>query len=408
MSTTKQDRDSNLEGGFDPRDPKYLDDPYAHYKEMRATCPVSYSERTGFFYLATYEAVRDACRAPADFSSEGTMDFGFGPVSVLNAADDPIHKKQRSLIDLVFTPQRVEKHVPFITQLAESLIDGFYERGKCDVLAEYAFIIPISMIARVLGLPSEDHPYMREVAESALAAVSDPDKNMKPAMELMVGFTQYLTDQVALRQAAMAEGKKPDDLISGLMQAEIDGESLSQEELMMILVLLFIGGHESSMASISNGLFLLHQHPEQRQLLIEDPSLLDNAIEEIIRFTSPGQNIPRVTKHDIAYPDITIPAGSKVSLMLASANRDPGMFDQPDRFDINRPRQELRKHFAFGHGPHACLGSHLARKQVKIAITKFLERMPDYEVDGSMPQVRTMTSNTRNWGQLWLKWDPKK
>jgi cytochrome P450 len=261
--------------------------------------------------------------------------------------------------------RRMEELRPRVAQIATGLLDALPPAGRVDIMAEYAFLLPVFVICELLGVPAED----RDVF-AALSNTMVDDSTQDESMAAMGELGRYLTELVERKR------QQPDDaLISALIEVAEDGDRLSQEELVAMAMLLLIAGHETTVNLIGNGLLALLTHPEQRALLRDRPELLPSAVEEFLRWDSPVHSTPvRFAAEDVEYSGVTIPAGSVVTLSLAAANRDPGRFADAAELRIDR---DAAGHVAFGHGLHHCLGAQLARIEGQEALGLLLARRPE-------------------------------
>lgn len=282
--------------------------------------------------------------------------------------DEPDHRRLRALVQKAFTPRRVEAVASRVETLAEELLDRAAARGGMDLIADYALPIPTTIIAELLGVPAEDRHRFHRWSSRIVAADRSPWATVR-AIPAGLAFVRYLRRLLAERRAT-----ERDDLLGALVRAEADGEGLSEDELVAMAFLLIVAGHETTVNLIGNGALALLDHPDERARLVEDPALLDAAVEELLRFAGPlVLATERYASEDIGVAGVTIPRGELVYVALASANRDEGQFPEPDRLDLAR---EPNRHVAFGHGIHFCLGAPLARLEARIAFGRLLSRFP--------------------------------
>jgi cytochrome P450 len=368
-------------GDFDER---LRSDPYPRYAEVRDAGPVHrvrLADGRRAWLVTRYDealqALTDA-RLSKDFRRLGEagpelvpspqVPAFFAGRSMLNA-DPPDHTRLRTLVSRAFTTRRVEALRGRIQQITDALLDGMAAReGVIDLIATFAFPLPITVIGELLGVPAEDWPMLRGWFTTLLATgpgvAGDPR-----AVEASNGLLRYLLDLLAAKRAAPR-----DDLLSGLIEA-CDGEQrLDEQELVATTFLLIVAGHETTVNLIASGTVALLRHPDQLAALRADPSLVPSAVEELLRYDGPVQHATfRYTTEPVEVGGATIPANQRVLVLLASANRDPSRFDDPDRLDVRRTD---RRHLAFGHGIHFCLGAPLARLEGQIAFTSLLGRFP--------------------------------
>jgi cytochrome P450 len=288
---------------------------------------------------------------------------------MIQQMDPPRHHALRNLLWRAFTPKRVAALEPRVRELARGLIDGFSERGRCDLLHEFATQLPSLVIGELIGIPAERREAFLGWTEALITANPQSEWETNPFALIYQEFGKLLDERRSERR---------DDLISALIDAELDGERLSQEELLGFCFLLVVGGNDTTTNLIANGAVLLARHPEQRAALVSDPSLVPEAVEEILRFDAPTQALPRIAKRDVELRGEKIREGEEVSLIWGSANHDERRFPEPGRFDIYR---DDKRHMALGHGVHFCMGAHLARLEGRVAFEELLARLPDYALD---------------------------
>ncbi|CAL9320475.1 cytochrome P450 family protein [Streptomyces sp. SudanB66_2053] len=357
-------------------------DPYPVYARLRARGPVHrirMPEGGALAWLVVgYEAGRAALTDPrlSKDWSKASPDLPLGAVSSgphMLRADPPDHTRLRRLVAREFTTRRVEELAPRIQKTTDALLDRMLAApdGRADLVEALSFPLPISVICELLGVPDLDRESFRTWSNDAIGA-SDPDVRRAAAASM----AQYL--------GTLVEGKRRqpgEDLMSALIHsADEDGDRLSPEELLGMAWLLLVAGHETTVNLISNGTLALLTHPEQLAALRADPTLMDNAIEEMLRYDGPVETPTfRFTTEPVTIGDTVVPGGGELVLVaLADADRDPTRFPTPDRFDITR---DARGHVAFGHGIHHCLGAPLARLEARIAFGTLLDRCPDLTLD---------------------------
>jgi cytochrome P450 len=374
---------------FNPLAPEFIRDPYPHYERLRSTDPVHVTPHG--MYLASRHAevslvLRDK-RFGKDFVERSKRRYGpkimeepiFRSMSHwMLQQDPPDHTRLRGLVVKAFTARRVEDMRPRIQQVVDQTLDRVAERGRMDLIEDYAFRLPVTIICDMLGIPEEHR-------EAFYSGSRDGGRILDPVpltpTEIAQGNAGNLMAQMYFQQLFELRRRNPgDDLTTQLVQAEENGSKLSNEELTANIILLFGAGHETTVNLIGNGLLALHRNPDQLALLKARPELIANAIEEFLRYDSSVQLTGRVALEDIE--DLggkNIPRGETVLCLLGSANRDPAVYpDQPDRLDITR--QNVRP-LSFGGGIHFCLGAQLARIEAEVAIATLLRRLPDLKLD---------------------------
>jgi cytochrome P450 len=356
--------------------------PYEWYHTMRSTKPVFYDEEYKAWHLFRYADVLRGMSDYATFSSDprATMEWEpEGPDPILASIlrmDPPRHRQLRSLATVAFTPRVVAQMAPRITAITNELLDKVAATGEMDVVRDLAYPLPVTVIAELLGIPTEMREDFKRWSD---ALVSDEDSQgrqelMQELQNMYTYFTQVLEER---RQHPQS------DLISGLLAAEVDGQRLSDIELLGFCALLLVAGNETTTNLIANSILCFDQNPDVVERLRKDPALIPGAVEEALRYLSPVKAMVRFTKAEVTVGDQRIGEKEMVVCWLASANRDELQFPDADRFDIER---EPNRHLAFGHGIHFCLGAPLARLEAKIALTAMLERLPgQWRVPDNVP-----------------------
>ncbi|HEY3677247.1 MAG TPA: cytochrome P450 [Bradyrhizobium sp.] len=374
---------------FNPLSPDFIRDPYPHYERLRATDPVHVNAHGAFVLSRHADAslvMRDK-RFGKDYVERQIRRYGpkvmeepvFRSMSHwMLQQDPPDHTRLRGLVVKAFTARRVEDMRPRIQEVVDQTIDAVIAAGHMDLIEDFAFRLPVTIICDMLGIPEEHREVFYKSSRDG-GRLLDPVP-LTPE-EIKQGNAGNMMAQMYFQQLFELRRKTPgDDLITQLLQAEEDGSKLSNEELTANIILLFGAGHETTVNLIGNGLLALHRNPDQLALLKSNPSLITNAIEEFLRYDSSVQMTGRVTLEDIE--DIggrKIPKGESVLCLLGSANRDPAVYpDRPDRLDITRPNV---RPLSFGGGIHFCLGAQLARIEAEVAISTLLRRLPELKLD---------------------------
>jgi cytochrome P450 len=292
--------------------------------------------------------------------------------------DPPDHERLRRLVSKAFTPRLIERMRPRVQEIADTLLDAVKkkDKGGMDLIDDYAFPLPITVIAELLGVTAEDRNRFREWSDAAVSGDTTQEYVEKILLPHMQAFIAYLR---GLFEEKRRDPK--DDLISALVLAEEAGDKLSEDELLAMVFLLLVAGHETTVNLIGNGTLALLQNPDQLQKLKDDPSLIKPAIEELLRYDGPVEtSTERFAREDVAIGDMVIPKGEMVMVVIAAADHDPERFPEPDAMDIARADN---KHLAFGKGIHHCLGAPLARMEGQIALGTLLRRMPDLRLKSS-------------------------
>jgi len=376
-------------GAFDDAVSGDVRDPYTELARLRREQPVQRLDFSGMphdeskpvFIVYRYDDVAEVLRDNQTFSSSLILAF-FGDAlgkHVMLGMDEPEHRRHRGLVSSAFTQRALaRRESELVEQVASELIARFAERGRADLVREFTFPYPTQIIAGLLGLPREDYAQFQRWSISLLSITVNRERAVAASKALREYFAPILS-------ARRAEPR--DDLISSLARAEIDGEKLADEEIFSFLRLLLPAGVETTYRSLGNLLFGLLSNPDQLAAVRADRSLIPQAIEEAVRWEPPLLTITRVATRDSELGGVPIPAGSTVMPMLGSANRDEQRWSDPDRFDVFR---EPRPHIGFGHGTHVCLGMHLARLEMRVALNLLFERLPNLRLDpeGDDPHIR--------------------
>jgi cytochrome P450 len=353
--------------------------PYPLYDQMRRQTPLLYVPPPfNGWLIFDYEGVRRALNDNASFSSRVPA-----PPHWFIFYDPPAHSKLRGLISRAFTPKTISALEAYIQDFSGQLLDRMLVQPEFDVATELSVPLPMNVIARMIGIPLADWERYKRWSDSILK-LSYARSGGQEAAEASQEFTavtkemdEYLGHMIAKRRAA-----PQDDLLTRLVEAEVDGERLKQEEILGFFQLLLVGGQETTTNLINNAMLCFLENPDQLALLRSNLELLPSAIEEVLRYRSPLQWVMRTPRQDVQMHGQTIPAGKLVLPMIGSANRDPNLFSDPARFDI---RRDPNPHIAFGHGIHSCLGAALARMEARIALGKFLQRAPEFELAETEP-----------------------
>jgi cytochrome P450 len=358
--------------------------PYPAYDQMRSAAPVFHVPPFDLWLIFDFEGVKRAYVDHDIFSSDLSHVPGQGnPGEWFIFFDPPRHTKLRALIAKAFTPSVVANLEPRIRELSRQLLDETIECGEMDLATDFAVPLPMRVIAELIGVPAADWPRYKRWSDTILKIANTISRDEEAARTIQDyravtdEMRAWLPALIAQRQAAHG-----DDLLTRLVDAEVDGQRLTSEELLGFVQLLLVGGQETTANLINNAILCFIECPDQLARLRATPHLLPTAIEEVLRFRSPLQWMPRATTRDVEMHGQVIPAGKLVLPLIGSANRDPKQFRDAGRFDITR---DPNPHIAFGHGIHACLGAPLARLEARIALTDFLERAEDFELASNEP-----------------------
>jgi cytochrome P450 family 142 subfamily A polypeptide 1 len=375
MTMTKPDVDL-ADGDF------YADRPAARaaYRWMRANEPV-FRDRNGLAVATTYQAVIDAEREPELFSNAGGIRPDQDALPMMIDMDDPAHLLRRKLVNAGFTRKRLKVQDESIGALCDMLIDAVCERGECDLVRDLAAPLPMAVIGDMLGvLPDERELFLKwsdEMMVGLSSTVSEAD--IQVTMDAFMAYNDYTRSKIEQRRAEPTE-----DLISVLVHSEVDGERLSDDDILQESLLILVGGDETTRHTISGGTEQLIRHRDQWDLLQNDPSLIPSAIEEMLRWTSPLKNMCRTLTANTEFHGTQLRQGEKMMLMFESANFDEAVFGDPDNFNIQR---DPNSHLAFGFGTHFCLGNQLARVELRNMTSRILQRLPDMRLasDDELP-----------------------
>jgi cytochrome P450 len=367
-------------------------DPYPVYAALRRHAPVKRMPDGSYFLTrhADIEAVyKDAARFSSDKRVEFRPKYGDSPLyqhhtTSLVFNDAPLHSRVRRLIAGALTPRAIGVMEPAVVTLVDALLDAIAQKGRFDIIADFAAAIPVEVIGNLLGVPRAERGPLRGWSLAILGALEPAPS---PA-QLDIGnraveeFTAYLKDLVAerRRRPGNAETDVLTRLIAGEAAGAEAGERLSEAELLHNCIFILNAGHETTTNLIGNGLHLLATWPGEKARLIADPTLIRSAVEEFLRFESSNQLGNRMTTEGVTIGGVAIPPVTPVTLCIGAANRDPAQFAEPERLDVARTPN---RHLAFGFGVHHCVGMTLARLEGRVAIARFLQRFPDFRLDGA-------------------------
>jgi cholest-4-en-3-one 26-monooxygenase len=375
MTMTRPDVDL-ADGDF------YADRPAAReaYRWMRANEPV-FRDRNGLAVATTYQAVIDAEREPELFSNAGGIRPDQDALLMMIDMDDPAHLLRRKLVNAGFTRKRLKVQDESIGALCDMLIDAVCERGECDFVRDIAAPLPMAVIGDMLGvLPDEREMFLKWSDEMMVGLSSTvSEAAIQVTMDAFMAYNDYTRSKIEQRRAEPTE-----DLISVLVHSEVDGERLSDDDILQESLLILVGGDETTRHTISGGTEQLIRHRDQWELLQRDPSLIPSAIEEMLRWTSPLKNMCRTLTADTEFHGTQLHQGEKMMLMFESANFDEAVFGDPDNFNTQR---DPNSHLAFGFGTHFCLGNQLARIELRNMTSRVLQRLPDMRLasDDELP-----------------------
>lgn len=356
----------------------YGDGPHENLRWMRENAPVYWDEAGQTWGITLHEDVAALSKDSATWRSSGGIRPDAPTMAYMIDMDDPEHRKRRSLVSKGFTPRRVMEREPRIREISRELLERARERGRFDFVKDVAAWLPLVVIGDMLGVEPDHREQLLDWSEAMILGTG------ATSMEAMIAageaFEGYCTYQRAILEDRRTNPR--DDIISILVNAEIDGERLTDDELVMESLLILIGGDETTRHVLSGGMHQLLRDPAHLRALADDPSRMSPTIEECLRWVSPIQNMARTAARDVELRGQTIAAGEKVLLLYPSANRDAAVFEDPFRFDPNRSPND---HIAFGLGAHFCLGANLARLELRVMFEEVLRVVPDLRLASDEP-----------------------
>ena len=398
---------------YDIFDKDYIKNPFPIWDEVREQCPVAHTERWGGSFMPTrYEDLFNIARDIEHFSSRDVLvsavmpppdaereeiideemiaqyNVGAPPIT----SDPPVHTWARKILLPPFSANAVAKYEPETRELCADLVEGFIENGRADGAADYAQQIPPRVIASMLGIPKEEAPMFTEWVRGFLElGLTNPELREQSAMNIF----QYMNERIQERKANPREG----DLVTYLLAQKVDGEPVPEGHVLGTCFLLMVAGIDTTWSSIGSALWHLAQHPEDRKRLNNEPEIMPLAIEELLRAYSPV-TMARYVAEDTEYAGCPMHEGDKVLMNFPAANRDPRMFEDPDKVIIDRPKNP---HIAFGVGIHRCAGSNLARMEMKVSIEEWLKRIPDFRLEdpGAVTWAGGQVRGPRQMGLVW-------
>jgi len=384
---------------LDPYDYDFHEDPYPYYRRLRDEAPLYRNEDQKFWALSRHADVVQGFRNSTSLSNKHGVSLD--PISrnehahrVMSflALDDPGHLRLRTLVSKGFTPRRIRELEARVTEIAVQHLDAAVQSDQFDFVDDFAGKLPMDVISELMGVPESDRVRIRALADGVMHrddGVKDvPAEAIQASADLMV----YYADMVSSRRA-----KLTDDLTSALVEAEIDGDKLTDEEIIAFLFLMVVAGNETTTKLLANAAYWGFKNPDQLAPVFDDHSLVKPWVEETLRYDTSSQILARAVSADITLYDTTIPEGDVLLLLPGSANRDDRVFDNPDEYRIDR--EIGSKLVSFGSGAHFCLGAHLARMEAQVALTEFFKRVRGYEVDEAN-SVRVHSSSVRGFAHL--------
>lgn len=387
---------------LDPYDYDFHEDPFPYYRRLRDEAPVYRNDELNFWAISRHRDVLDGFRNNEHFSNADGVSLdpaSRGPhahrVMSILAMDDPQHLRLRTLVSKGFTPRRIRELESQVVELARQHLDDALQAhpdGSFDFINDFAAKLPMDVISELMGVPQPDRKRIRELADGVLHredGVTDvPPSAIQASVELMTYYHAMIAD---------FKTTPADNLTSALLQAEIDGDRLGDEEILGFLFLMVIAGNETTTKLLGTAIYWAHKNRDQLAGVFADHSRIPLWVEESLRYDTPSQILARTVTKDFTLHGTTIPAGDVVLLLPGSGNRDERVFDDPDEFRIGR--EIGSKLLSFGSGAHFCLGAHLARMEARVALSELFSRISDYQVDEA-DAVRVHSSNVRGFANL--------
>ena len=380
--------------------PEYFSDPYPLYRELRTNAPAYWSKKLNAWLLTRYDDVKSGLNDPKLNSSDriaSIMDRIDSSAkqeyngllkhmtNMMSFNDPPVHTRLRKLVGKAFTPNRINNLQPQIQTIVDELLDKVCKQSSFDLVDEFAFQLPAIVICEMLGIPREDRDKIRKWSNDIVGFVSAGAVTSESTAQ-----AQQTVDEATSYLLALANDRRHnpcDDMLTALVEAEDQGDSLSKDEFVSMIVLLFFAGFETTEGLIGNSMLALFRNPSQFSLLKSHPELTENAVEEFMRYDNSVQRQSRVANEIIDSHGQLIKPGDYVILFIGAANRDPDHFSNPNKLDITRTGN---KHIGFGHGIHFCIGGPLARMETHLAISSIIRRMPNIRLIEDKPEFENL------------------
>lgn len=388
-----------------PFDPEVLACPYKFNQQLRAEAPVYHCSHTGVYFVSTHDLVVEVAKNEKLFSNKFALmqssdrqdrdeelhnirKQGFPSVETMLTQDPPEQRRYRSLCQKPFSASSVARLEPYIAGLANELIDNFIDDGKCNWMNAFAVPMPVRMIAYILGVPIDDLDLFKEWSDASVyqfAAGQERQELLRTA-QLVVDFQHYFAKKIEERKVTPT-----DDVLSDIVNSSADGQKpMDVPECLSVISQLLVAGNETTTSTFAEGMHLLATHPEQLAKVQNDPSLVSNMVEEMLRLSTPTTQMWRIAKEDTVLGGVEIPAGSTLMIKFGSANRDELVFDQSANFDVTR--DNLKSQIAFGQGVHHCLGAPLARQELIVSWRVILERMTNFTLPAGEEELKFLPS----------------
>lgn len=407
---------------FDFFAPEFQKDVHPHFARMREECPMARAEEPFEWYAVTREKeVRALLHDWKQWTSELGPGLARSGGGVLVSVDPPEHTFDRRLVNRAFTPSSLLALEPRVTELIDGIIDGFVERGEGDYMQLLAVPVPLIVIAWLLGLDPDLVQQMRPRADSVIAADALEQEELYRQIQERAqaegreadrsrgsatgDSARYFLDKIAERRTLIASGAEPPpDVLTSLITAELGGRTLRDDEIVGFMGFIYIAGSATTTQLIGNMIYRLLQNPDQMELVRANPDLFETAVEESLRYDAPVNGLFRTAVEDTELLGVSVPRDTKVLCMFGSANLDPEVWDDPEKFDVTRDYEQLKLHYAFGQGIHYCMGAPLARVEAKVALRLTLERMPNLRLTGEPEEISAPVLHGVE--TLPVAWDP--
>jgi cytochrome P450 len=373
---------------LDPYDYAFQEDPYPTYARLRAEAPLYYNEQQDFWALSRHVDVARGFKEDAVFSNRMGVSIdasAWSPdasrIMSFLALDGKEQQRLRSLVSRAFTPRRVRELEPRVLELAEKYFTPAFEQDGHDWIADVAGKLPMDVISEMMGVPEEDRAEVRRQADLVVHREEGVQDVPQTAMESSLWLVGYYDDMLTQRKK-----QRTDDLTSALLDATIDGDRLEDQEIIAFLFLMVVAGNETTTKLLGHALYHLAANPDQQAQVFADPGHTDLVVpwvEETLRFDASSQILARYTLADVEVDGVVAPAGSKMLLIIGSANRDETVFTSPEVYDVFRPKEQLSQSLSFGGGRHFCLGANLARLEARVVLEEMVRRVRTFEVDAA-------------------------
>ncbi|HNO39444.1 MAG TPA: cytochrome P450 [Marmoricola sp.] len=395
---------------LDPYDLRYQEDPYPYYELLREQAPFYHNPERDFYAISRHSDVEHALRFDDAYSNAMGVSLdrsAWGPdahkVMSFLALDPPDHMRMRGLISRGFTPRRVREMEPEIQSLTHLYLDPILESARDGVaeaewIEDFAGKLPMDLISQMTGVPAADRAEVRRLADLMVYREPGYDDVPPAGMEAAVELIGYYTELLKDRKQNLGS-----DLVSALIEAEVEGDKLADHEIIAFLFLMVVAGNETTTKLLGNAFYHLSQHPDQMQAVFANPGnpepMVNQWVEETLRHDTSSVLLARHLREDVTLHGVTAPAGSRVVLLLGSANRDPRVFSDPEEFNVHRDPDELSHILSFGGGRHYCLGAHLARLEARVVLNEVVRRCSAIEVEEAACK-RFYSSNVRGFAHV--------